>query len=290
MTMQARRFSPLLLAALLLVVAPVVSRGQAKKGKPPETPVAGAPWTTPGVNLALLPIAPGAFEMGDAAGLKREKPPHQVKLTRPFWMAKYEVTNAQFKQFTAAASYQGAEAADADYLRQLSSRGGVQAGNDHPVIYVSWHNAVAFCKWLTGAEREAGRLPEGYVYRLPTEAEWEYCSRAGAEPAEPDTVAWHDGNSSGHTRKVGALAANAWGLHDMLGNVFEWCADWRGPYAAAALTDPTGPASGRGRIRRGGGWYSALRHCRVAYRHDYAPGRTNYDLGFRVVLAPALAK
>jgi len=174
---------------------------------------------------------------------------------------------------------------------------------DRPVERVDWHDATNYCAKLTTSERSAGRLPSGYVYRLPTEAEWEYGCGAGTTTA----TAFGDSLSSTHanfngdsayngaakgpylktTTKVGSFPSNAWGLYDMHGNVWEWCQDWYGSYPGGSVTDPQDPSSGWWipvRVIRGGSWGSGGRLCRTAYRSAY-----NQDfnrMGFRVVLAP----
>jgi len=128
--------------------------------------------------------------------------------------------------------------------------------------------------------------------RLPTEAEWEYACRAGTTTSyhsgdsESDLArsGWYTGNSGSQTHPVGQKTANAWGLHDMHGNVWEWCADWKGDYPSGAVTDPTGPSSGSGRVLRGGSWsYDAL-SCRSALRSNLHPAFRFYNVGFRVVM------
>jgi sulfatase modifying factor 1 len=194
---------------------------------------------------------------------------------------------------------------------------GTDYGTDlsRPVEQVTWYDAVAYCEALTRREQAAGRLPTGYVYRLPTEAEWEYACRAdtttpfhyGSElrsgmanfeghyeyPPCGDSD-WYCFNPSGtglnQTRAVGGYAPNVWGLHDMHGNVWEWCSDWyAGSLPGGSVTDPQGPATGSFRVLRGGcfagyGWI-----CRSAYRYPIWPHGTNSAYGFRVVLAGPLA-
>ena len=174
-------------------------------------------------------------------------------------------------------------------------------GPMRPVEEVSWYEAVRFCN---GASAAFG-LPAAYRigsgsepsvewdqrsvgFRLPTESEWEYAARAGTQHLyaggdDLDAVGWFSGNSDKQTRPVGLRLSNAWGLHDMSGNVWEWCWDWKGAYAAGAFTDPTGPASGSFRVFRGGSWCSATQYARVAYRDSHSPGDRYCDLGFRLL-------
>jgi len=167
-------------------------------------------------------------------------------------------------------------------------------GDDYPMYWVSWDEAAEFCARLTGLERVAGRLSAGYEYCLPTEAEWEYACRAGSTTrfangdteADLDKIGWYDGNSGGITHPVGTKLANAWGLHDLHGNVWEWCHDWYEDYPVGEVVDPFGPTTGSSRVYRGGCWGRPSRFCRSAYRGWDAPGFRFFNLGFRVVLAP----
>jgi hypothetical protein len=206
---------------------------------------------------------------------------HQVTLTQGYWLGKYEVTQAQYEAVmgTNPSNWKGA---------------------DLPVEMVSWYDATNFCAKLTAIERAAGRLPEGYEYTLPTEAQWEYACRAGTTTAlnsgknlsdkyecpEMDEVGWYWCNSGDKTHSVGQKQPNAWGLYDMHGNVWEWCLDWYGEYPASSVTDPTGASTGSNRVIRGGSWYSYAYGCRSARRDNYNPVYFSNYGGFRVVLSP----
>jgi formylglycine-generating enzyme required for sulfatase activity len=136
-------------------------------------------------------------------------------------------------------------------------------------------------------------LPEGYEYTLPTEAQWEYACRAGttglyAGSGNLDAMGWFTGNSGNQTHPVAQKQANAWGLYDMHGNVWEWCRDWYSHYPGGSVRDPTGPSSGSVRVDRGGGWSSVPRRCRSAFRLGNVPGVRYLNLGFRLALAPSL--
>ena len=158
----------------------------------------------------------------------------------------------------------------------------------YPVDQVSWESAVEFCKKLSDfpEENKAGR-----VYRLPTEAEWEYACRAGsktawsvgASPKLLSDCAWTHGIGQ-QTHPVGKKKPNAWGLYDMHGNVLEWCSDWYGLYEKGAVNDPSGPTGGYARVNRGGAWLGREDGCRSAARHKYYPFRGHANLGFRVAL------
>jgi formylglycine-generating enzyme required for sulfatase activity len=161
-------------------------------------------------------------------------------------------------------------------------------GPDTPVENVSWDEAMEFCRKLTERERAAGALPAGQVYTLPTEAQWEYACRAGttgAHAGDLEAMAWFGKNAAGTTHAVGTKQANAWGLHDMHGNVWEWCRDWHAPrLPGGTVTDPTGPATGVARVGRGGGWWNPAELCRSAARGGNSPGHRDGILGFRVAL------
>jgi formylglycine-generating enzyme required for sulfatase activity len=165
-------------------------------------------------------------------------------------------------------------------------------GASLPVEQVSWSEAMDFCRKLTERERAAGRLPEGYEYTLPTEAQWEYACRAGTTgPAggKLNEIAWYAENSANTTHPVGQKRSNAWGLFDMHGNVWEWCRDWFGRYPGENVTDFAGPASGSQRVTRGGGWCFVARNCRSARRSPELPAARHSFVGFRVALSPTLA-
>ena len=237
-----------------------------------------------GVDLEIVMIEPGTFIMGspeDELGREGDEIQHEVTLTREYGMGKYEVTQAQFEAImgTNPSDFKGA---------------------DLPVEQVSWDDAMEFCKKLTAKEKAAGRLPEGYEYTLPTEAQWEYACRAGTTTAlnsgknlsdkdqcpEMDEVGWYYYNSDDATHSVGQKKPNAWGLYDMHGNVWEWCLDWYGDYPSSAVTDPKGPSSDSYRVVRGGSWSDGANYCRSARRGYGYPGISFIFYGFRVALAP----
>jgi formylglycine-generating enzyme required for sulfatase activity len=196
----------------------------------------------------------------------------EVTISRPFWVGKYEVTQEQYEKI-------------------MGKNPSQFKGKDNPVEKVSWFDAVKFCEELT--KKEGKRLPKGYVFRLPTEAEWEYACRAGTDMAYSfgDDVgklgeyAWFKDNSGEKTQPVGKKKPNPWGLYDMHGNVWEWCLDWHGGYPKNDEKDPVGPGSGSARVNRGGSWNAGAGHCRSANRNVLTPGVTLSALGFRVCLA-----
>lgn len=162
-------------------------------------------------------------------------------------------------------------------------------GADLPVEQVNWEQAVEFCRKLTEKHREQGKVPQGWEWRLPTESEWEYAARAGttgARHGELDLIAWHPKNSGFTTHPVGKKQANAWGLHDMIGNVWEWCSDWYVPsYPTGVVTHPKGPSNGTARVFRGG-TYQSDRDYKLgsAHRSGIAPKIGAKDIGLRLVL------
>ena len=222
-----------------------------------------------GIEMVWCP--PGEFLMGspeDEADSLDDETQHRVTLTRGFWMAKTETTQGQWE-------------------RVMGENPSAFEGEDLPVENVSWDDVQG---WLEKMN-ETTPLPSGWKWALPTEAQWEYACRAGTESAFAgylDEMAWYDENSGSTTNPVGTKKANAWGLHDMHGNVWEWCSDWYGDYSSGSSSDPTGATTGVGRVIRGGSWNLGARGCRSAYRHWNAPGFRLSVLGFRPALVPSV--
>lgn len=235
----------------------------------------------PGTNFVIADLAieliwlkPGSFRMGsppdEAHRHKAEGPAQTVTLSQGFWLGKTEITQAQYEAF----------------IGSNPSRF-LEVGKNAPVDRVSWLGATEFCRKLTERERSAGRLPEGYRYTLPTEAQWEYAYRAGTTddyPGFPEAMGWFDHNSGETTHPVAQKEPNAWGFYDMAGNILEWCSDWFGDYPHGVRTDPAGPDSGHFRIARGGSWRMPIHVARSAARSGGSPGRVDYTLGFRLAL------
>ena len=218
-------------------------------------------------------IQPGIFVMGSPMSEPDrwdDETHHTVTLTQGFWLSDHEVTQAEYQAVMGnnPSSFKG------DVLL--------------PVEQVSWDDAVLYCQKLTDRERATGRITAQQAYRLPTEAEWEYAARAGTIGAlygELDAIAWWAGNSGWDTHVVKQKLPNAWGLYDMIGNVWEWCGDWYDNYPSGTVTDPVGPSSGSNRVIRGGGWDGVAGFARSAYRGGFVPGGRNYFLGFRPALS-----
>jgi len=331
------RYIPSRLFALLLIVSCIqfVSAKDEQKTLPAEK--------TASIGLKLVRIPAGEFMMGGGepaeelakafAAYRRkaeyfvdEYPRHRVKIGKPFYLGKYEVTVGEFEKFTADSGYktQAETMNGADTPKGAGGWGynaetgkmegrdpkfnwrnpGFEQSDEQPVLDVTWYDAVEFCKWL-------GKK-EGKTVRLPTEAEWEYACRAGTEtrynmgddPAAltknanvmddagrsefPHVQELDIPKSGKHkfTVPVGGFAANKFGLYDMHGNVWEWCADWYGAdyYAKSPLEDPQGPQEGTKRVRRGGAWNSFPLWARASFRNWNAPASRCVNLGFRVLM------
>ncbi|MBN2308319.1 MAG: SUMF1/EgtB/PvdO family nonheme iron enzyme, partial [Candidatus Hydrogenedentes bacterium] len=258
-----------------------------------------------GVSMELVWIPPGTFMMGSKLSpselesrygtrvgrFQSQVPRHQVAISEGFWMGKHEVTNAEFRQFRP------------DHVT-LPIKGHDFNHDNQPVMFVSWHDARGFCRWLSEKT--------GDTFVLPTEAQWEYACRAGTDTinywGDDDALTGNHANGAdltgdsmfdfdwpvanvtdGHglTAPVGSFPGNAFGLHDMIGNVHEWCADWFDPgyYLRTVNTDPPGPSTGSDRVIRGGSWDDSPWWCRAASRDARSPEKTHGDLGFRVVRA-----
>jgi formylglycine-generating enzyme required for sulfatase activity len=221
-----------------------------------------------------------------------------VEITQEFWLGAYEVTQKQYRTIMGTnPSWFSSSGNGKDKMIGMNTE-------DFPVEQVSWEDAVEVCKALT--ERDA-KKPDGWVYRLPTEAEWEYASRGGvpsyqvfyfghslsSEQANFDGNSPYGGSEKGpyleRTCKVGSYQKNGFGLYDMHGNVWEWCHDWydRTSYVTSPLRDPQGPPVGVNRVIRGGSWFNNGQSCRSANRFSNEPAFRNLNLGFRVALVPA---
>jgi formylglycine-generating enzyme required for sulfatase activity len=257
---------------------------------------APVPCVTPIPGMVVIPA--GTFSMGSNAaggppyyGDSTTQTVHQVTLSYCFWMGETEVTQAQYSSLMGS---------NPSYFPVP-----VPVANN-PVEQVSWFDAQAYCAALTAQQSAQGNVPQGYQYRLPTEAEWEYACRAGSTTEfnvgaslfcnqamfryshHSNSECWNSyGGPYPGPRPVGSYAPNAWGLYDMHGNVWEWCLDSWANFSAGAVTDPF-VTGGPYRVIRGGGWSYDSHGCRSAGRFSLGPGSKGNSLGFRVVLAPVL--
>ncbi|MEZ5426360.1 MAG: SUMF1/EgtB/PvdO family nonheme iron enzyme [Pyrinomonadaceae bacterium] len=226
------------------------------------------------VEMSFVYVPAGDFEMGSDNGDADEKPVHKVKISRGFWMQTTEVTQAQW------------QAVMGTTLRQQRDKAGsglplYGEGPDFPMYYVSWDDARQFISKLNAQN-------DGYTYRLPTEAEWEYAARAGTDgdyAGQLDSLAWYQKNSGNRTHEVGTKSSNGWGLSDMHGNVSEWVEDGYDPeyYKRSPETDPKTAASGSSRVNRGGSWDIVGGLLRSANRYYDKPAVRFFNLGFRVI-------
>lgn len=321
------------IAATCCALTAVNSRAEeSAKDKPAKTFT-----NTLGIKLIMIPA--GEFMMGNAEtveslakafphyeskrieGLGDEKPYHKVRITKPFYFAVHELTIGQFKEFSKQADFKSEAERDGTggwgYNREtqkIETRNpkyswrnpGFAQGDDHPVVNITWNDAVDICRWLS--------KKEGKKYRLPTEAEWEYACRAGEadtgsryhfgnDPeglakaantydatsakeipeSKPYAIAGDDGYA--YTAPVGSYKPNAFGLYDMHGNVWEWCSDFYGEdyYAKSPTDDPKGPETGRKHVRRGGAWASWPLYLRTSFRNWNTPQSRYINLGLRMV-------
>jgi sulfatase modifying factor 1 len=333
MRKQAAVFMVLLFVSLAVAVfaGPGKQKAPAKKAAP----------ITNTLGMKLVPIPAGEFLMGSGETIPHlqktfpagynmsakldlfedELPRHRVRITRPFYLGSCEVTVGQFRKFIEDSGYRSEPERDGTGGWGVNARTGKFEGrkreyswqnpgfpqtDTHPVVNVTWNDAVAFCRWLSRKENK--------TYRLPTEAEWEYACRAGTTTRyfcgdDPETLvrfaniadasgaakgklqfrdwdklalAGRDGHT--YTAPVGSFKPNAWGLYDMHGNVWEWCSDRYGEdyYPKSPRDDPQGPATGHLRVRRGGAWHTFPLYVRSAFRNYNTPVSRYLNLGFRV--------
>ena len=212
-------------------------------------------------EIEMIYIPPGEFMMGSDAGEYYEWPVHRVRITKGFWLGKYEVTQGQWRDVMGS---------NPSYFKE---------GDNYPVEQVSWNDVQSFIQRLNQLT--------GRAFRIPTEAEWEYACRAGTTGeryGNLDDIAWYNENSGSSTQTVGRKQPNAFGLYDMLGNVKEWVQDWYDStyYSRSPVDDPPGPSSGDYRVWRGGSWRTDARYVRAAYRGFYPPSEAHNFLGFRL--------
>jgi formylglycine-generating enzyme required for sulfatase activity len=234
--------------------------------------------TVNSLGMAFVLIPADTFLMGSPEhepGRHDDETQHEVTISRSFHLQITPVTQGQWQS-----------------LMGKNAFSLIQAEGDQPVDGINWNDCQKFIKKLNA-------LGEG-IYRLPSEAEWEYACRAGSSTALPngdltdlycdldpnlDEIGWYCGNSDNSTQPVAQKSPNSWGLYDMCGNVAEWCQDWYGPYSENTQIDPNGPTSGPGRVVRGGSWFSSAKNCRSAARFYWPPNSRNQlnVLGFRLI-------
>ena len=232
-----------------------------------------------GTMMEFIWIKPGRFTMGSPDSQPHrgvwEGPPHEVIISKGFYLGKFEVTQAQWIAIMGTAPW--------------TKKKNVRAQPDHPAVYISWTAIEEFLRRLNESTGEP-------LYRLPTEAEWEYACRAetttpfsfGDKTSHLDEYAWYAKNTkdagASYAQPVGTKQPNPWGLYDMYGNVWEWVQDWYGnSYANGVLVDPTGSISGSARVMRGGGFVNLARNIRSAKRFSYGPSLRYCALGMRLV-------
>ena len=227
-----------------------------------------------GMSMEFVWIEPGVFQMGSNTGRSDESPRHEVEISRGFWLGKYEVTQGQWKAVMDTEPWSG--------------RDRVEANSSHPAVIISWNEVQEFIGRLNAAAGEE-------LYRLPTEAEWEYACRAGTQTrwsfgddeSQLRNYAWYFDNTEG-AKAVGSKLPNPWGLYDMHGNVWEWVQDRYDEeyYSRSVREDPQGPGSGPGRVIRGG-HFGHIDGAQSAYRQFYPSGSRSYTIGVRLLRIPA---
>jgi sulfatase modifying factor 1 len=326
----------------LILACVSTSRGQANAslGIALALPQQGRIWNLPistDKTLEMIWIPAGTFTMGspesDPMSGADERPQTNVRLTNGFWLGKTIFTIGQWKNLTGLDvraqlikaihddtlfDFGGKQQTLRAYMRFSvdADPGRYLAGEnlDLPMYFVSWNDAMQLCGKLNDRERTAGRLPAGYEYNLPTEAQFEYACRAGTTDAtyagplvmqgrsSPvlNRIAWYDANSpdgyagkgfpvagrTGGPHPVAQKQPNAWGLYDMTGNIWQWCRDWYGPLPGGNQTDPTGPATGSEHVNRGGSFGSGAASERSAARAKNPPAEASAYRGFRLALCP----
>ncbi len=263
-------------------VAPEKRRKAPKNAGNP--PIHGQPYTVPACGLKMNWVAPGHFRMGspatEAGRSNDEGPQTGVTISRGFWLGVFAVTQEEW---------------NAVEVRELNAEPSFFRGARLPVEQVNWEDCQKWLGELNALEED--RVPDGFHYCLPTEAEWEFACRAGSATrfhfgdgeSQFGEYAWSSANSGGQTHPVGEKRANNWGFHDMHGNVWEWCEDrYSGPLPGGRVIDPRGPMAGPNRVFRGGSWGMPAIRCRSAYRVWNKPGYRDYTVGFRLALAPVI--
>ncbi|MBN2664785.1 MAG: formylglycine-generating enzyme family protein [Bacteroidales bacterium] len=225
----------------------------------------------------------GTFKMGSNDGYDDEKPIHSVTLS-DFYIGKYEVTVGQYKKFCKETNYRFPGKPKKEWYDEHENVKEWVWRDNHPIVNITWFDAIAYCEWLSEQT--------GEHYTLPTEAQWEYAARGGKNSKgyeysgsnDIDKVAWYDETTYERgTRPVGQLTPNELGIYDMSGNAFEWCLDYYGKYSSKSQKNPEGPKKAQYRTIRGGGWYYVEEFCRNTQRDCPKPTLQKFNYGFRVV-------
>jgi formylglycine-generating enzyme required for sulfatase activity len=253
-------------------------------------------------------------DLGEPGHTAAEGARTTVTVSQPYWLGATPVTHGQWRAVMGGDLSDQARKAFGTSNALIERLGAVEP--EVAMYFVDWHEAMDFCARLNERARAAGVLPAGYAFTLPTEAQWEYACRAGTSGAvygaDLDAIAWYSSNSSVNydgppwnalalgakpgngqagPRQVGQKQPNAWGLYDMLGNVYQWCRDFApGSLPGGSVTDPGGAGTGSNRVVRGGSWHSEAERCRAAYRAWSSPDGRSTFIGFRIALAPVPAR
>jgi formylglycine-generating enzyme required for sulfatase activity len=238
----------------------------------------GKPYTVPDLDMQMIWVPPGKFVMGspksEPGHRLDEEELHQVIISRGFWIGQFEVSQAQFETI-------------------LGENPSTFKDPLMPVHKVNWEEAMEFCEALTDREKSVNRMPDKWGFNLPTEAQWEYACRAdtttvfhfGNEAEELSQYGWFVDNSDGSPKTIGTKKPNAWGIHDLHGNMGEWCFDWYGKaYPVDGSVDPITKKASAFKVFRGGTYTDISDRCRAAYRNRITPDTRNPWIGFRVVL------
>ncbi len=239
-----------------LAAVAIVACGDKESESTPSAP----PIDTASIGIEFVRIPAGSFDMGsDSERYFDQNPAHRVTISKAFELQTTEVTQAQ-------------------WVAVMGANPSHFKGDDRPVEQVSWNDVRTFIDKLNAGD-------PGKNYRLPTEAEWEYACRAGTDTpqyGEVERIAWYHNNSNNETHRVATKQPNAWGLYDMLGNVWELVADWKDSYPAGPVTDPAGPAKGYYKVSRGGSWFDVKPAVNSRFRSSPDPDYRGNSLGFRL--------
>lgn len=261
-------------------------------GEDLETPIVaaefGRDWIVPVAGVDLVWLEPGSFVMGSPEGeqgrsaVERQ---HQVTLTQGFWLGRFEVTQSEWARVMGSGPEELKDESNKSWPMYAT-------GPNLPMYYVSRQDAKDFCEVLTSQEREAGRIPAGYEFTIPSEAQWEYACRAGTRGSYAgeslEAMGWYQENSDGSVQPVGLKEPNPWGFFDMHGNLWEWCFDTDLQYPPEDTVDPVKVFWTSNKVCRGGSWRSTAEDCRSAHRFAARHSGRNGGIGFRLALAPAM--